>query len=104
MADVKKNVNDEYEVAVKDIRPWMVVGTDKLKGLMFAMCSTEGKAKKAKELIDENLGGINMCIVTLQSMSLQLEALISCFNIKKAWYFFQAFYFLAYYIYITYIL
>lgn len=62
MADVKKNVNvnDEYEVAVKDIRPWMVVGTDKLKGLMFAMCSTEEKAKKAKELIDDNLGGINM--------------------------------------------
>ena len=74
MADVKKNVNvnDEYEVAVKDIRPWMVVGTDKLKGLMFAMCSTEGKAKKAKELIDENLGGINMTDVVRSDLTIDV--------------------------------
>lgn len=72
MADVKKNVNDEYEVAVKDIRPWMVVGTDKLKGLMFAMCSTEGKAKKAKELIDENLGGINMTEVVHSDLTIDV--------------------------------
>lgn len=70
MADVKKNVNDEYEVAVKDIRPWMVVGTDKLKGLMFAMCSTEEKANKAKELIDENLGGINMTEVVHSGLTI----------------------------------
>lgn len=74
MADVKKNVNvnDEYEVAVKDIRPWMVVGTDKLKGLMFAMCSTEEKAKKAKELIDENLGGINMTEVVHSDLTIDV--------------------------------
>ena len=72
MADVKKNVNDEYEVAEKDIRPWMVVGTDKLKGLMFAMCSTEGKAKKAKELIDENLGGINMTEVVHSDLTIDV--------------------------------
>jgi hypothetical protein len=71
MADAKKNVNDEYEVAVKGIiRPWMVVGTDKLKGLTFAMCSTEGKAKKAKELIDENLGGINMTEVVHSDLTI----------------------------------
>lgn len=74
MADVKKNVNvnDEYEVAVKDIRPWMVVGTDKLKGLMFAMCSTEEKAKKAKELIDDNLGGINMTEVVHSDLTIDV--------------------------------
>lgn len=72
MSDVKKNVNDEYEVAVKDIRPWMVVGTDKLKGLMFAMCSTEEKAKKAKELIDENLGGINMTEVVHSDLTIDV--------------------------------
>ena len=72
MADAKKNVNDEYEVAVKDIRPWMVVGTDKLKGLMFAMCSTEEKAKKAKELIDENLGGINMTEVVHSDLTIDV--------------------------------
>ena len=72
IADVKKNVNDEYEVAVKDIRPWMVVGTDKLKGFMFAMCSTEGKAKKAKELIDENLGGINMTEVVHSDLTIDV--------------------------------
>lgn len=72
MADAKENVNDEYEVAVKDIRPWMVVGTDKLKGLMFAMCSTEGKAKKAKELIDENLGGINMTEVVHSDLTIDI--------------------------------
>lgn len=72
MADVKKNVNDEYEVAVKDIRPWMIVGTDKLKGLMFAMCSTEENAKKAKELIDENLGGINMTEVVHSDLTIDV--------------------------------
>lgn len=74
MTDVKKNVNvnDEYEVAAKDIRPWMVVGTDKLKGLMFAMCSTEEKAKKAKELIDENLGGINMIEVVHSGLTIDV--------------------------------
>lgn len=72
MADVKKNVNAEYEVAVKDIRPWMIVGTDKLKGLMFAMCSTEEKAKKAKELIDENLGGINMTEVVHSDLTIDV--------------------------------
>ena len=72
MGDVKKNVNDEYEVAVKDIRPWMIVGTDRLKGLMFAMCSTEEKAKKAKELIDENLGGINMTEVVHSDLTIDV--------------------------------
>lgn len=72
MADVKKNVNDEYEVALNDIRPWMIVGTDKLKGLMFAMCSTEEKAKKAKELIDENLGGINMTEVVHSDLTIDV--------------------------------
>ena len=72
MTDVKKNVNDEYEVAVKDIRPWMIVGTDKLKGLMFAMCSTEEKATKAKELIDENLGGINMTEVVHSDLTIDV--------------------------------
>lgn len=72
MGDVKKNVNDEYEVAVKDIRPWMIVGTDKLKGLMFAMCSTEEKAKKAKELIDENLGGIDMTEVVHSDLTIDV--------------------------------
>ena len=72
MGDVKKNVNDEYAVAVKDIRPWMIVGTDKLKGLMFAMCSTEEKAKKAKELIDENLGGINMTEVVHSDLTIDV--------------------------------
>ena len=72
MGDVKKNVNDEYEVAVKGIRPWMIVGTDKLKDLMFAMCSTEEKAKKAKELIDENLGGINMTEVVHSDLTIDV--------------------------------
>lgn len=74
MADVKKNVNvnDEYEVAVKDIRPWMVVGTDKLKGLTFAMCSTEEKAKKAKELIDDDLGGINITEVVHSNLTIDV--------------------------------
>ena len=72
MGDAKKDVNAEYEVAVKDIRPWMVVGTDKLRGLMFAMCSTEEKAKKAKELIDENLGGINMTEVVHSDLTIDV--------------------------------
>lgn len=72
MGDVKKNVNDEYEVAVKDIRPWMIVGTDRLKGLMFAMCSTEEKAKKAKELIDANLGGIDMTEVVHSDLTIDV--------------------------------
>ena len=39
---------------------------------MFAMCSTEGKAKKAKELIDENLGGINMTEVVHSDLTIDV--------------------------------
>lgn len=68
----RKNVNDEYELAVKDIKLWEVIGVDDLAGLTFAFCSTEDKAKRAKELVDENLGVPEMVAIRQSQLTLDV--------------------------------